>query len=344
MTASRRRCALAGRAGMAGIASIVAVALTLVGCGSSGGGSDKKLANTTLLLDWFPNPDHISLYLAKQDGDFAAQGLNVKFQAPSNATDALKLVSLGQVPLAISYEPNVVTAATKGLDVTAVAALIPTPLDTLIISGKSGVTSPAGLVGKSVGTTGDPVANAIFGAVVKKFGITATQTKLVAVSESLIPAIVSNQVAAIIGGYRNVEAIQLTLKGLDPQVYPIQQYGVPDYDELVVVANKTKLKNDPAYRTTIREFLAGLAKGAAKAQADPAAALAAITPAAKGYSTLELTKMVEATAPLLKNKGGFGAMSVAAWQSFADWMKAEGLIDSSVDAATVVDTSLLPKS
>jgi putative hydroxymethylpyrimidine transport system substrate-binding protein len=340
MTASSRRCA---RAGIAGIAGIVAIALAVAGCASSSGGSDQKLTKTTLLLDWFPNPDHISLYTAKKDGDFAAEGLNVTFQAPSNATDALKLVSLGQVPLAISYEPNMITAAAKGLDVTTVAALIPTPLDTLIISGKSGVNDPSGLVGKSVGTTGDPVANAIYGAVVKKFHITASQTKLVAVNEGLIPAIVSNQVAAIIGGYRNVEAIQLKLRGLNPQVYRVQDYGVPNYDELVVVANKTKLKNDPAYRTTVREFLAGLARGDSKAQADPAAALVAITPAAKGYTAIELQKMVEATAPLLNNPAGFGAMSVAAWQTFADWMKSEGLIDKSVDASTVVDTSLLPK-
>ena len=64
------------------------------------------MTNTTVLLDWFPNPDHIALYLAQKDGDFTKQHLNVTFQSPSNSTDALKLVSLGQVPLAISYEPR----------------------------------------------------------------------------------------------------------------------------------------------------------------------------------------------------------------------------------------------
>jgi putative hydroxymethylpyrimidine transport system substrate-binding protein len=331
----------------AAVAGVVSFALVAAGCGSSStsaSGGTKKLTNTTLLLDWFPNPDHISLYTAQKDGDFAAQGLKVTMQSPSNATDALKLVSLGQVPLAISYEPNVITAATKGLDVTTVAALVPTPLDTLIISGKSGVEGPAGLVGKSVGTTGDPVANAIYGAVLKTFKVQAKDTKLVAVSQGLIPAIVSGKVSAIIGGYRNVEAIQLALKGLAPQTYPVQEHGVPDYDELVVVVNKTKLKNDATYRATVKSFLAGLAKGDAKAQADPAAALAAITPAAKGYSAIELQKMVDATAPLLKNSAGFGAMSKADWQSFADWMKTEGLIDKPVDVSTVLDTSLLPQS
>ena len=79
------------------------------------------MTSTTVLLDWFPNPDHIALYLAQKNGDFTKQHLTVTFQSPSNSTDALKLVSLGQVPLAISYEPETITAATDGLNVAAVA-------------------------------------------------------------------------------------------------------------------------------------------------------------------------------------------------------------------------------
>jgi putative hydroxymethylpyrimidine transport system substrate-binding protein len=54
--------------------------------------------------------------------------------------------------------------------------------------------------------------------------------------------------------------------------------------------------------------------------------------------------MVYATAPLLKNPAGFGAMSVSQWQSFANWMKSDGLITKPVQASSVVNTSLLPKS
>jgi putative hydroxymethylpyrimidine transport system substrate-binding protein len=54
--------------------------------------------------------------------------------------------------------------------------------------------------------------------------------------------------------------------------------------------------------------------------------------------------MVYATAPLLHNPDGFGAMSVSEWQSFANWMKGDGLITKPVQAAAVVNTSLLPKS
>jgi putative hydroxymethylpyrimidine transport system substrate-binding protein len=342
----RRRGAL-----ILGAAAVMSAAVACGSSSSSGSASSSSSSGaqattkTTVLLDWFPNPDHIALYLAQKDGDFTKQHLNVTFQSPSNSTDALKLVSLGQVPLAISYEPETITAATAGLNVTAVAAMIPTPLNSLIISGKSGVSGPAGLSGKTVGTDGDPVSAQMLKAVLKKDNISLNQIKLVTVNEGLVPAMVSNKVAAIISGYRNVEGIQLgTYPGMNPKVYPVETLGVPNYDELVIIANKSKLASDAAYRTMVKEFLAGLGQGAAAAQANPAAALAAITPVAKGYSPALLKKMVYATAPLLHNQDGFGAMSVSEWQSFANWMKSDGLITKPVQAAAVVNTSLLPNS
>jgi putative hydroxymethylpyrimidine transport system substrate-binding protein len=348
MTAVRR-----GRRRGALIIGAAAVMSAVVACGSSSspgsssggsGSGGKALTSTTVLLDWFPNPDHIALYLAQKDGDFAKQHLNVTFQAPSNSTDALKLVSLGQVPIAISYEPQMIVAGLNKLNVTAVAAMIPTSLNSLIISGKSGVSGPAGLAGKTVGTDGDPTSAQMLKAVLKKYNVSLSQIKLVTVSEGLVPAMESNKVSAIISGYRNVEGIQLGSLGVNPKVYPVSTQGVPNYDELVIVANKSKLASDAAYRTTVKEFLAGLALGASAAQASPAAALTALTPVAKGYSAPLLKKMVYATAPLLKNPAGFGAMSVSQWQSFANWMKSDGLIAKPVQASSVVNTSLLPKS
>ena len=73
----------------------------------------------------------------------------------------------------------------------------------------------------------------------------------------------------------------------------------------------------------VREFLAGLGKGAAAAEANPAAALAALCPGGQGYSPALLKKMVYATAPLLHNPDGFGAMGLSSWQSFANWMKSK---------------------
>ena len=217
------------------------------------------------------------------------------------------------MPLGISYEPNVVTAASQGLDVEAVAALVPTPLNTLLISSKSGITSIKGLAGKKIGTNGDPIETAVLNTILKKNGVNPSSTQQIAVSEGLIPAMLSGNVQAIIGGYRNVEAIQLKLKGQPPVEYKVEDEGVPTYDELVIVAQKSKLASDPGYAAMVRDFLAGLAKGDAAAQASPSAAIAALKPVvgAGGYTDADINAMVPVTVADYKNPLGFGEMSTS---------------------------------
>lgn len=332
------------RIGALAISAAVA-AMGLAACGGSDSEGDKAAgaaADVTVLLDWFPNPDHISLYSAQKMGAFDEQGLKVKFQPPSNNTDSLKLVSLGQMPLAISYENAVINAETQGLDVVAVAALVPTALNSLILAKKDGVSEIADLKGKNIGTAGDPVAEAMWGYVLRQQGFSDKDIKFVTINQGFSPAMISGKVSAIIGAYQNIESVELEEHGVDPVAYSVTSQGIPNYDELVVIANRTKLKNDEGYRETVRKFLAGLAAGDQKAQADPAFAFEAMKPVAKGYSADSLKKMVDKTAPLLKNDESFGMMQATDWQALADWMFENKVIEKAVDASTLVDTTLLP--
>jgi putative hydroxymethylpyrimidine transport system substrate-binding protein len=350
------------RATVALAAAGVTATLALAACSSStssapaaaGGGSASSSgsgavapnpAKPAVLLDWFPNPDHASLYLAQSQGDFTTAGLSgVTLQAPSGSQDALKLVSTGAMPLGISYEPNVITASSQGLDVEAVAALVPTPLDTLLISGKSGVTSVKGLAGKKIGTDGNPVTVAVLNTILKKNGVAQSSTQQIAVSEGLIPAMLTGNVQAIVGGYRNVEAIQLKLKGQPPLMFKVEDQGVPTYDELVIVAQKSRLASDPGYTAMVKDFLAGLAKGDAAAQASPSAAIAALKPQIKvgDYTDADLSAMVPVTVADYKNPLGFGEMSTGNWQAFADWMLSNKLISKAVSAADAETDAYLP--
>jgi putative hydroxymethylpyrimidine transport system substrate-binding protein len=71
--------------------------------------------------------------------------------------------------------------------------------------------------------------------------------KLINVNFQLTSALLTGQVDAVIGGYRNIEALELKLQGKDPQVMNVEDYGVPAYDELVIVANR-----DEATRRRLR--------------------------------------------------------------------------------------------
>lgn len=339
-----------GGALRAGLALLVVAALAASGCGAGSSQSTSAVdtpspSNTKsieVVLDWVPNPDHLALYTALTKGYFRAHGLNVTLQSPSNVTEVGDLVATGHAPLGISYEPDTIIAGAAGLPVTAVGALVPVALNSIIAPARSGITTPAQLEGKSVGITGIPSDYAFLKAIARHAGIPLNAVHQVIVGSSLLPAVVSGKVDAILGGYRNVEAVQVRNFQLHPWVLPITEAGVPPYDELVIIANRDRLRDDAGYRNMVREFLAALAQGNATAVARPSEALAAMAPVVKGYASDVLRQMVAVTAPLLANPLGFGQMKAGAWQSFADWMHSTGLIDKPVQAADVMTDAYLP--
>jgi putative hydroxymethylpyrimidine transport system substrate-binding protein len=330
------------------VALLAAALLVLTGCGSSssssgGTGATPSATSVEVLLDWVPNPDHLALYTSLARGYFTSQGLNVKLQPPSNVTDVAKLVATGNAPLGISYEPDTIIAGAAGLPITAVGALVPVALNSIIAPAKSGITTPAGLKNKSVGVSGLPSDDAFLKAISLHAGIPESTIHKVNVGSSLLPSVVSGKVDAILGGYRNVEAIQVRDMGLNPTVIPITAAGVPQYDELVIIANSNKLKTDPGYQQTVREFLAALAKGNAVAVAHPSVGAASMQAVVKGYPADQVKQMVAATAPLLDNPLGFGQMRASSWQGFANWMRTNRLINKAVKVSSVMTDYYLPR-
>src|SRR5579884_1849914 len=217
--------------------ALVAAAAAAVAAGSLAlaGSSPQKL---TLTLDWTPNPDHVGLYEARDTGLFAKAGLDVTIRAPSDPTAPLKLVAAGRSDLAVSYEQEVFFAAAQKLPVEAVAAVVPQPLNSFM-SIDPHVRTLRDLRGRTVGITGVPSDYATL----KTAGL-AGKVKVVDVGYSLLPALLAHRVDAVLGVYRNVEGVQLELRGLHPTIIPVDRAGVPPYDELVLVASATRLRDD----------------------------------------------------------------------------------------------------
>jgi putative hydroxymethylpyrimidine transport system substrate-binding protein len=317
---------------------------TTAGAPSGGSAASNAPAHLNVELDWVPNPDHVGLYYAKEKGDFAAANLSVEFRQPSNAADPIKLVGLNKVDLAISYQPEMFYGQQSGLPVVAVATVVPVPLNSLIVAPGETASSLADMKGRSIGVTGIPSDDAFFETMLKTAGLASGDVTKVNVGFSLVPSILSNKVDAIIGGYRNVEAIQIAQEsGKTPTVFPADQLGVPTYAELVLVANKDRLSSDPAYADSVRRFVATLVKGTNDAIADPTGATAIMKKDTQ-YKPAFLDQSVPFTLTLLTPASGTktGCIDVANWQSYGDWMKSSGLITSTPDASAVATDDYLP--
>ena len=264
---------------------------------------------------------------------------------PSDPSAPIKEVAAGRADLAISYEPEVLIADDQNLDVIAVAALVDEPLTTLISLPAAGIAGPADLQGKTVATAGIPYQRDYLEEILAGAGLSIENVSVVDVGLNLLPAIVGGSADAILGGFQNIEGVDLTERGLAPNVVGVEALGVPSYDELVLVANRETLEEDAE---EIRLFIAALEKGTRDAVADPAAATKAILDAGQGLEPNLTRAEVDATLPLLaaaqggKNPEPFGYMDAEEWEAFAGFFSAAGQIDGVPTSEDVLSNDYLP--
>jgi putative hydroxymethylpyrimidine transport system substrate-binding protein len=310
------------------------------------GSTSAAPATLDVELDWVPNPDHVGLFYAQDNGYYSDAGLTVNFRQPSNAADPIKLVALGKVDLAITYEPEMFYGQESELPAVAVATVVPVPLNSLIVNPDEPITDLSEMNGKSVGVTGIPSDGAFYQTMLKTAGLSTDQTPSVNVGFNLVPSVLSNKVDAIIGGYQNVEAIQIEQEsGTKPSVFPADQLGVPSYAELEIAANGERLQSDAAYADAVRRFVAAVIKGTDDAIADPDGATAMMKQDSD-YKPEFLDESVPYTLKLLAPASGTktGCIDVENWQSYGDWMSSNDLITSTPDAAAIATTDYMPYS
>jgi len=217
----------------------------------------------TLMLDWYVNPDHAPIMVAQQIGAFKAQGLDIDIIPPSDPALPPRLVVAHKADLAVTYQPQLHFFADQGLGLVRVATLINSPLNTLMTLDKN-VHSLADLKGKSVGYSVSGIEQATLATMLEHEHLKADDVKLVNVNFQLTSALLTGKVDAVIGGYRNIEALEVKLQGHEPHVFNVEDYGVPAYDELIIVARR-----DEVARPAIKKFLAALKQGSDYLQAHP---------------------------------------------------------------------------
>ena len=332
------------RTAMALALALAALAVGLTACGDGedpapGSASDPE--PFTLELDWFVNPDHAGIFSALDQGFFEQEGLDVNPEVPSDPSAPIKEVAAGRVDLAVSYEPEVLLARQQGLEVEAVAALVDQPLTSLISLPAGGIDAAADLDGKTVGTAGIPYQSDYLETILEAAGLPSDAAREINVGLNLLPTLIGGKVDAILGGFRNIEGVDLQQRGLNPRIVPVDQLGVPTYDELVLVARQSTVEDHPE---AIRAFLSALAKGTEYAIGHPQEAANAVLKAGKGLDPEQTRAEVDATLPLLASAKGraYGFLDPEQWRAYAAWMAQHKLIEAAPEPGDVLTNELLP--
>ena len=200
----------------------------------------------TLLLDWFVNPNHAALVVAQEKGFFTAQQLAVHMVPPSDPSAPPRLIAAGKGDIAVTYQPQLHLQIAQGLPLLRIATLVATPLNTLVVLEQGPIKTIADLRDKRVGYSVGGFESVILTAMLGQADLTLEDIALVNVNFALSPSLYSGKVDAVIGAFRNFELNQMRLADRTGRAFYVEEYGVPIYDELILVIHNKRL-NDAAF-------------------------------------------------------------------------------------------------
>jgi len=274
----------------------------------------------TVLLDWFVNPDHAPLIVARAKGYFADAGLEVDLVAPADPNDPPKLVAAGKADLAVSYQPQLHIHVAEGLPLVRVGTLVATPLNSVVVLADGPVGSLADLKGRKVGFSVGGFEDALLGAMLARHGLGLDDVTLVNVNFSLSPSLLAGQVDAVVGGFRNFELNQMDIVDRPGRAFFPEEEGVPPYDELIIVAHQDRLGD-----TRLRAFLDAVERGVQFLINHPDAAWALFVEAHRDLDDELNRRAWRDTLPRFALRPA--ALDTARYGRFADFLAERGLIE-----------------
>ena len=221
----------------------ITFSILLLSLTSNVNASSNKL---TIGLDWFINPDHAPLIIAKKRNFFKDLNLDVEMIEPADPNDPPKLVAAGKLDIAISYQPQLHIQVDQGLPVVRVGTLVSVPLNSLVVLRDGPIKNISDLRGKKIGFSVGGFEEALLSGMLQKYNLEMSDVELVNINFSLSPSLIAKKVDAVIGAFRNFELNQMDIVNKPGRAFYPEEHGVPTYEELIYIANQ-KNRDNPLF-------------------------------------------------------------------------------------------------
>jgi ABC-type nitrate/sulfonate/bicarbonate transport system substrate-binding protein len=219
---------------LAALLAAVLCGLAVAGCGD--GAEPGAPDGATLVLDFQPNAVHTGIYAAQERGYFSDEGLDLEIREPSGSADSAKLLEAGRADFAVMDINDFGIARERGLDISAIAAVVQRPL-AAVIAGDAGTTrTPADLEGAAVGVTGVPSDDAVLDTVLRSAGVPPASVRRETIGFQAVPLLAAGRLDAATA-FWNAEGVALAAEGVPIREFRVDEFGAPRYPELVIATD-----------------------------------------------------------------------------------------------------------
>lgn len=296
-------------------------------------GSKKELRTAWIAMDGWDTPETAGFGMAEKRGYFADAGLSILTLSPPSPKLTIKDVVSGLDAVGVANGPQVVMAKAKGAPIAILSTLIPEPTAALMWSKKSGIGGIADLKGKTIAIPGLSFQEGFLEVILARGGLTLDDVDVVTAGNDLVPALTSGRADAIFGGSWNVEGVAMKAEGLDPVIERVQNLGIPDYPELVLISRSDV---PPEALELMHALAAAVARGGVDATEYPNQAVKALEAGGEANPEIGPKTMgaqMQATIPMLASPT---ETDVGQLEHLVDWMHEEGMIEQPLKVSELV--------
>jgi putative hydroxymethylpyrimidine transport system substrate-binding protein len=277
-------------------------------------------------LDADANAENIGVLMAQAEGFYEDVGLRVFTGGPKNPARAVKYVALGIDEIAVAQQPQVLLAEEEegGASLLAIGSVIEQNNAAMIWLSESGIGDVANLAGKTIGIPGVPFQEDFLEKVLARAGLTLEDVTVKRTNYRSVDALLEKRVDALFGVTWNNEGAALEARGAEPVVTRARSLGLPNYEELVVIAPARCVAAHPA---VYRDFMTAVTRGMEAVRSHPAQAMNLIKQnygLDPRFRMSDVRASVKATLPLLADDPH---MDLARMERVADWMYGQEILE-----------------
>jgi putative hydroxymethylpyrimidine transport system substrate-binding protein len=283
----------------------------------------KGPATMFVAMDGYDSANTVSILMAEKRGYFRKLKISPVTLSPVTPALTIPDVVKGQDVIGVAHGPEAVAARDKGAPIVIVGNVLQQATAAFIWTKESGIKGIADLKGKTIAIPGLPSQTTFLQNLLVEGDLEMADVKIISVGNDLVESLVKGKADAIFGGSATGEAIDLKSHGFEPIVTPVTDLGVPNYDELVLVARRDVAEANPKL---MRDFVRAVARGAFEATNNPeeaAEALEASGEKAPGVSPSARQEQVAGTVGMLSDSG---YVDPARFQHLINWMDENEMI------------------
>lgn len=318
------------------ILTVLILVTLLLSCNSK---KEDNLKEVSIILDWYPNAVHSFLYTAIEKGYFKDEGIKLNIIYPSSPSDSLTLPAAKKADIGISYLNSVIMArANENVPIKSFGAILQRSVNTVISLKEKNITSPKDFQNKIAGTSGGILSETYLKSMMISQNLDPNSLKITDVGFELLTSMITNQVDFTIGNMINHEVPVIKEKGIDINYFLIDNFGIPQAYELILVANDELLNQN---KDTYTKVLKAMQKGFEDVKNNPSESLNLLL-SKQAVDQFPLSETVEKESleillPIMETpQNKFLTQTKKVWENNVNWLYENGIIQKKLPAENFI--------